>query len=115
MTNVTHKRERSAAGAGCGVRALLPEDFLAHRRAADRERLLSWRSLLDVAIERLEEEPERGKPMRLPRLLPEAFWKHRRTARREDLLAVRGLVDAFLGRLAGAGQPTQKATRVEVE
>ncbi len=35
---------------------LLPDEFHAHRRAAKREMLLAWRSLLDARIEKLENE-----------------------------------------------------------
>ncbi len=33
---------------------LLPEEFKTHRRAAQREMLLAWRSLIDARIEKLE-------------------------------------------------------------
>lgn len=33
---------------------LFPEEFKTHRRAAQREMLLAWRSLLDARIEKLE-------------------------------------------------------------
>jgi hypothetical protein len=42
-----------------GPKGLLPEEFWKHRRAAKKEMLLAWRSLLDTAIERLEKEPEK--------------------------------------------------------
>ncbi len=32
----------------------LPEEFKTHRRAAQREMLLAWRSLLDARIEKLD-------------------------------------------------------------
>jgi hypothetical protein len=35
---------------------LLPEGFLEHRRGARREMLLAWRSMLDAAIQRMEEK-----------------------------------------------------------
>lgn len=48
-------------GIGQSVRAgkprFLSEDFRTHIRAARREWLLAMRSLIDVAIERLEEPP----------------------------------------------------------
>jgi hypothetical protein len=44
-----------------GPKGLLPEEFWKHRRAAKKEMLLAWRSLLDTAIERLEKEPEKKK------------------------------------------------------
>lgn len=40
------------------LRGYLPEEFWEHERAARRELLLAVRSMLDVAIERLEEESE---------------------------------------------------------
>jgi len=36
----------------------LPEEFRQHTQAAHREMLLAMRSLLNVAIERAEEQPE---------------------------------------------------------
>ncbi len=45
---------------------LLPEEFWMHQRAARREMLLSWRSLLDARITRLEQaEKEKPKPTRI--------------------------------------------------
>jgi hypothetical protein len=38
----------------------LPEEFREHRRAAKKEMLLAWRSLLDARIEKLE-HPEKEK------------------------------------------------------
>lgn len=38
------------------ARVLLPPEFLAHRRAARREMLLAARSLIDHALERLQEK-----------------------------------------------------------
>ncbi len=35
---------------------MLPEDFKLHRRAARREMLLAWRSLIDARISKLDEE-----------------------------------------------------------
>jgi len=35
---------------------LLPEGFFKHRRGARREMLLAWRSMLDAAIQRMEEK-----------------------------------------------------------
>ena len=35
---------------------LFPEGFLDHRRSARREMLLAWRSMLDAAIQRMEEK-----------------------------------------------------------
>jgi len=39
------------------AQGIFPEEFWRHRRAAKREALLALRSLLDAAIERLEQEP----------------------------------------------------------
>ncbi len=39
----------------------LPEEFKTHRRAAQREMLLAWRSLLDTRIEKLE-KADKEKP-----------------------------------------------------
>jgi len=42
---------------------LFPEEFKTHRRAAQREMLLAWRSLLDSRIEKLEtSEKEKSAP-----------------------------------------------------
>ena len=38
------------------IENLLPEGFVEHRRAARREMLLAWRSLLDAAIQRMDEK-----------------------------------------------------------
>jgi hypothetical protein len=35
---------------------LLPEGFFEHRRSARREMLLAWRSMLDAAIQRMDEK-----------------------------------------------------------
>lgn len=35
---------------------LLPEGFIEHRKGARREMLLAWRSMLDAAIERMDEK-----------------------------------------------------------
>ncbi|MEA3344866.1 MAG: hypothetical protein U9Q78_01235 [Chloroflexota bacterium] len=49
-------------GMGRRIRAerpcILPAEFHAHSRAARRECLLAVRSLMDAAIERLEESPQ---------------------------------------------------------
>jgi len=37
----------------------LPKEFVQHMRAARKERLLALRSLLDLAIERAEEKPQK--------------------------------------------------------
>jgi hypothetical protein len=38
-----------------GIETLLPEDFLTHGRKARREMLMAWRSMLDAAIQRMDE------------------------------------------------------------
>jgi hypothetical protein len=38
------------------LETLLPEGFMEHRRAAHKEMLLAWRSMLDVAIERVDKK-----------------------------------------------------------
>jgi hypothetical protein len=38
------------------VETLLPEGFLDHRRAARREMLLAWRSMIDAAIRHIDEK-----------------------------------------------------------
>ena len=38
-------------------KALFPEDFQKHFRAAQKEALLAYRSLIDAAIERTEQKP----------------------------------------------------------
>lgn len=39
-----------------GLETFLPEGFLEHRRGARREMLLAWRSMLDAAIQRMDEK-----------------------------------------------------------
>jgi hypothetical protein len=39
-----------------GLETLLPEGFLEHRRNARREMLHAWRSMLDAAIQRMDEK-----------------------------------------------------------
>ena len=39
-----------------GLGTLLPEGFLDHHKGARREMLLAWRSMLDAAIERMDEK-----------------------------------------------------------
>jgi hypothetical protein len=36
------------------VKALLPPEFVEHRRKAGKEMLLAWRSVIDSALERIE-------------------------------------------------------------
>ena len=43
------RKEMKETGGG-----ILPEEFKTHRRAARREMLLAWRSLLDARIEKLD-------------------------------------------------------------
>jgi hypothetical protein len=76
---------------------LLPDEFRRHRRTARRERLLSWRSVLDAAAARLEESPAGAAATGELKLIPDSFWAHRQAARVEDLLAVRSLADSYLG------------------
>jgi len=38
-------------------KALFPEDFQKHFKAAQKEALLAYRSLIDAAIERTEQKP----------------------------------------------------------
>ena len=90
---------------------MLPEEAWEHHRAARRERLLSWRSFFDAAIERLEEKPEEAEAEKRRRLIPDAFWTHSRAARREELLACRSVLDAIIEPLEGSA----KAQRIEVK
>jgi hypothetical protein len=39
-----------------GVETLFPEGFFEHRRNARREVLMAWRSMLDAAIQRMDEK-----------------------------------------------------------
>jgi hypothetical protein len=50
------------------LRALLPEEFWEHRRAARREALLAVRSLIDAALERIEEEERAERPKRAKKI-----------------------------------------------
>jgi hypothetical protein len=114
-SEMTNSEERvGGPGARLGLRDRLPEDFWTHRRAARRERLLGWRSLLDAAVERLDEQPIEAVPPTRRKMIPEQFWAHRRAARREDLKAVRSLVNAALDWLEKP-PPAERVTRVEVE
>jgi predicted nuclease with RNAse H fold len=38
------------------IEALLPEGFVDHRRGARREMMMAWRSMLDAAIQRMDEK-----------------------------------------------------------
>lgn len=40
------------------IRALLPPEFVEHRRKARKEMLLAWRSVIDRALERMTEKEE---------------------------------------------------------
>ena len=40
------------------LKALIPESFFGHQKAAKREALLAMRSLIDAALEQLEEKPK---------------------------------------------------------
>ncbi len=40
------------------MKSLLPPGFIEHRRKARKEMLLAWRSLIDSAIERMDETKE---------------------------------------------------------
>jgi hypothetical protein len=47
-------------------KSLIPKEFWKHRRAARRETLLALRSLVDAAIERMEEAEEKKPRRRRP-------------------------------------------------
>jgi hypothetical protein len=38
------------------IKAFLPPEFLEHRRKARKEMLLAWRSVIDSALERMDEK-----------------------------------------------------------
>lgn len=38
------------------IKAFLPPEFMEHRRKARKEMLLAWRSVIDSALERIEEK-----------------------------------------------------------
>lgn len=38
------------------IEVLLPEGFLKHRKSARKEMMLAWRSMLDAAIQRMDEK-----------------------------------------------------------
>ena len=42
------------------IKAFLPPEFIEHRRKAGREMLLAWRSLIDAALERMEEKGKKA-------------------------------------------------------
>lgn len=39
-----------------GIKAFLPPEFIEHRRKARKEMLLAWRSVIDSAIKRIDEQ-----------------------------------------------------------
>jgi hypothetical protein len=95
-----------------GMMGMLPADYWAHRRAAKRERLLSWRSLLDAAIKRLDETPAGARTTTTHGPIPPEFMSHRKAAHREDLMAFRSLIDAAIDKLKE--QPAEQATRIDI-
>lgn len=42
------------------IQALFPPEFLEHRRKARKEMLLAWRSMIDSALERIEEKEKKS-------------------------------------------------------
>jgi len=38
------------------IKSFLPPEFVEHRKKARKEMLLAWRSLIDTALERMEEK-----------------------------------------------------------
>lgn len=44
------------------VEALFPPEFIEHHRKARKEMLLAWRSMIDTAINRMEEHEKKAKP-----------------------------------------------------
>ena len=40
------------------IKSILPPGFMEHRRNARREMLLAWRSLIDSALERMDEKEQ---------------------------------------------------------
>jgi hypothetical protein len=102
----------------CRLARVLPDEFWRHHRAARRERLLSWRSVLDAAAARLEELPAATGETAGAELIPDSFWAHRQAAREEDLLAVRSVVDGLLSWWEAwleEPPPAETVRRVEVE
>lgn len=43
-----------------GIQGLFPPEFLEHRRQARKEMLLAWRSMIDHALERMEENTKKA-------------------------------------------------------
>ncbi len=44
------------------IKSILPPGFVEHRRNARREMLLAWRSLIDSALERMDEKEQDDSP-----------------------------------------------------
>jgi hypothetical protein len=44
------------------MEALIPPEFMEHHRKARKEILLAWRSMIDTAINRMEEREKKAKP-----------------------------------------------------
>ena len=44
------------------MEALLPPEFMEHRRKARKEMLLAWRSMIDTAINKMEEHEKKARP-----------------------------------------------------
>lgn len=42
------------------IQALFPPEFMEHRRKARKEMLLAWRSMIDSALERIEEKEKKS-------------------------------------------------------
>jgi hypothetical protein len=42
------------------IRAFLPPEFIEHRRKARKEMLLAWRSMIDAALERMDEKSKKA-------------------------------------------------------
>ena len=41
------------------VKAFLPPEFFEHRKKARKEKLLAWRSMINAALERMDEKEEK--------------------------------------------------------
>ena len=41
------------------VKAFLPPEFFEHRKKARKEMLLAWRTMIDAALERMDEKEEK--------------------------------------------------------
>ncbi|HXD10453.1 MAG TPA: hypothetical protein VN653_10350 [Anaerolineales bacterium] len=42
------------------IKAFLPPEFMEHRKKARKEMLLAWRSVIDTALERMEEKGKKA-------------------------------------------------------